>query len=100
VVLLALWIIGIGQAVSNGGSWLLAASASVVGVLLVIIGMTQASLLAGAFHWVIQVVHLLLGMLELRIALRVEVLQQHLTGPPPRDRRDDWLNRSAHLLGE
>ncbi len=67
VVVLALWIIGIGQAVSSGGSWLFAASALVVGLLLVIVGMTQSSLLVGAFHWVIQVVHLLLGLLAVAI---------------------------------
>jgi hypothetical protein len=30
-----------------------------------VIGMVQASLMVGEFHWVIQVVHLLLGLLTI-----------------------------------
>jgi len=59
----ALWFIGIGQAFSKGGSWLIAACALVVGAAMIIIGLTQSALMLGASHWVIQVVHLVLGLL-------------------------------------
>jgi hypothetical protein len=59
----ALWVIGIGQAFSKGGSWLIAACALVVGVAMIVLGWTQSSLMVGAFHWVIQVIHLVLGLL-------------------------------------
>jgi hypothetical protein len=63
----ALWVIGIGQAFSAGGSWVIAACALVVGASLIFIGMTQATLMVGAFHWVIQVIHLALGLLVIGI---------------------------------
>jgi hypothetical protein len=63
----ALWVIGIGQAFSTGGSWVIAACALVVGGTLIFIGMTQATLIAGAFHWVIQLLHLALGVLVIGI---------------------------------
>jgi hypothetical protein len=63
----ALWVIGMGQAFSAGGSWLIAACALVVGGSLIFIGMTHASLMAGAFHWVIQLIHLALGLLVIGI---------------------------------
>jgi hypothetical protein len=59
----ALWFIGIGQAFSKGGSWLIAACALVVGAAMIIIGLTQSALMLGASHWVIQIVHLVLGLL-------------------------------------
>lgn len=59
----ALWIIGIGQAFSENGSWVLAACALGIGAVMVILGMSQSTLMLGAFHWVIQLLHLLLGLL-------------------------------------
>jgi len=67
LVVLSLWIVGVGQAFSNGGSWPLAGGALLVGLLVIVVGMTQSSLMAGSFHWVIQVVHLLLGVLAVGI---------------------------------
>jgi hypothetical protein len=58
-----LWVIGIGQAVSKGGSWPIAICALVTGAIMVFLGWNQSSLMAGPFHWVIQIVHLLLGLL-------------------------------------
>jgi hypothetical protein len=60
LVVLSLWIIGVAQAVA-GGSWSMAVGALLLGVLVAALGMTQSSLLLGPLHWVIQVVHLLLG---------------------------------------
>mgnify|MGYP001264806685 FL=1 len=61
----ALLVIGIGQAIAKGGSWTLAICTLVVGALMIAIGMNQASLVVGGLHWVIQVVHLLLGLLAI-----------------------------------
>lgn len=61
----ALWIIGIGQAFSKGGSWIIAACALVVGVVMIVIGMIQSSLMVGELHWVIQIIHLVLGLLTI-----------------------------------
>jgi hypothetical protein len=59
----ALWVIAIGQAFSRGGSWFIAASALVVGAAMIAVGLTQSGLMPGAFHWLIQVLHLVLGLL-------------------------------------
>jgi hypothetical protein len=67
LVVLSLWIVGIGQAFSSGGSWPLATGALLLGLLVIVVGMTQSSLLVGPFHWVIQVLHLLLGILAVGI---------------------------------
>ena len=61
----ALWVIGIGQAFVRGGSWIIAAGAVIVGALTGWLGMIQASLLVGDYHWIIQVIHLLLGVLTI-----------------------------------
>jgi hypothetical protein len=63
----SLWITGIGQALARGGSWQLAAAALVVGVLAIAVGIRQSALLVGSFHWVIQIIHLLLGVLAIGI---------------------------------
>jgi hypothetical protein len=63
----SLWFIGIGQAFSKGGSWLLATCALVVGAAIIILGLNQSALMLGASHWVIQVVHLVLGLLVIGI---------------------------------
>lgn len=67
LVVLSLWIIGVGQAFAPDGSWPLAAVALAAGVLVIIVGIRQSSLLIGTFHWVIQVIHLLLGVLAVGI---------------------------------
>jgi len=59
----ALWVIGIGQTFSKGGSWLIAVCALVVGAAMIIIGLNQSALMLGPFHWVIQILHLVLGLL-------------------------------------
>ena len=59
----ALWVIGIGQAVSKGGSWSIAICALIVGAIMVLLGWNQSPLMVGPFHWVIQIVHLVLGLL-------------------------------------
>jgi hypothetical protein len=62
-----LWTIGVAQALSAGGSWGLAALAFVVGALTIYIGMNQAAMFLGEHHWLIQLSHLILGMLSIGI---------------------------------
>jgi len=61
----ALWVIGIGQIFSKTGSWILAACALFIGAFTIVIGLKQTSMMPGAAHWVIQLVHLLLGVLTI-----------------------------------
>ncbi|MPZ76805.1 MAG: hypothetical protein GEU77_09785 [Deltaproteobacteria bacterium] len=63
----ALWVIAIGQALSKGGSWMLAAGALIVGAAAIVVGMRQATLMVGEFHWVIELLHLVLGVLTIGI---------------------------------
>jgi hypothetical protein len=62
-----LWVIAFGQVFSKGGSWLIAACALVIGAAMIIIGLTQSALILGAFHWVVQTLHLVLGLLVIGI---------------------------------
>jgi hypothetical protein len=61
VLVIAMWVLA---AVSTraGVPTGLAAGVAVTGLVVLLLGMTQASLLPGSFHWVIQILHLLIGM--------------------------------------
>jgi hypothetical protein len=63
----ALCVIGLAQAFAGRGSWIIAGCALIVGAVMIVIAMTQASLLPGEFHWIIQVIHLALGLLTIGI---------------------------------
>lgn len=63
----ALWVIGVAQAFAAGRSWVIAASALIVGAVMIVLGMMQSTLLPGEFHWIIQVIHLALGLLTIGI---------------------------------
>ncbi len=65
LVVLALLVIGIGQALTSAGSWMVAALAILVAILLPIIGLTQNSLMLNPSHWVIQVTHLLVAVIAI-----------------------------------
>ncbi len=67
LVLGALWVVGIGQAFFRGGSWPIAAGAFIVGALMAALGISQTSLMPGAYHWTVQVVHLALGLAAIAI---------------------------------
>ncbi len=62
IVVLTLWAIGLVQGFQKGGSFGLAAATFVVGLALAIVGLYQENWLTGSFHWVIQVIHLILGL--------------------------------------
>lgn len=63
----ALWVVGIGQAFFRGGSWAIAACAFIIGTLISTLGITQASVMVGEYHWVVQIVHLALGLTAIAI---------------------------------
>ena len=63
----ALWVIGVAQAFAAGRSWVIAAGALIVGAVMIVLGMMQSTLLPGEFHWIIQVIHLALGLLTIGI---------------------------------
>ncbi|HEX9135167.1 MAG TPA: hypothetical protein VF844_23005 [Ktedonobacteraceae bacterium] len=60
LVVLSLWTLGIAQGLA-GGSFGLALATFVVGFLLVLVGLFQKGWF-DSNHWVIQVIHLLLGL--------------------------------------
>ena len=62
LVVLSLWALGLAQALTKGGSWGLAIGAVVLGIILAASGGTQDEILTGSLHWVIQGIHLLLGL--------------------------------------
>ncbi len=62
LVVLALWILATIYARTPNANLGLSIGASVIGLLLLIVGITQQNLLLNSFHWVIQVIHFLLGV--------------------------------------
>ena len=62
LIVVLLWGVGVGQALSKGGSWPLAIGAIVFGIVMTWLGMAQRTLLPGPSHIVIQIVHLFLGL--------------------------------------
>lgn len=61
IVVLSLWVIGLAQGFMKG-SFGLAVATFVLGLVLAIVGLYQKGWLQGSAHWVIQVIHLLLGL--------------------------------------
>ncbi len=61
IVVLSLWVIGLAQGLMKG-SFGLAVATFVLGLVLAIVGLYQKDWLPGSAHWVIQVIHLLLGL--------------------------------------
>jgi hypothetical protein len=74
----ALWVIGLAQAFADGGSWMIAGCALIVGAGMIVIGMMQSSLMVGEFHWVIKLIHLALGLLTIGVG--------HMAAAKTRDR--------------
>lgn len=68
IIVLSLWILGLVQGFQKGGSFGLAAATFVVGLALLIVGLFQESWLTGSLHWIIQVIHLLLGLSTIALA--------------------------------
>jgi hypothetical protein len=81
LLVLSLWIVGIGQALARGGSWPLAGAALLLGLLVLVVGMSQTRLLVGPFHWVIEVIHLLLGVLAIGVGQRAAARGRRRSAP-------------------
>jgi|SRR5215208_699175 len=61
-----LWAVAVAQALS-GGSILLAAIAVGVGALTIYVGINQTAMLSGEHHWLIQLGHVILGVLSIGV---------------------------------
>ena len=70
LLVLALWTQAV-LAARAGVEPRLVAVAAVWGLLVVVVGLTQTSLLTGSLHWLVQVVHLLLGIGLIGLAERL-----------------------------
>ena len=64
---LSLWIIAI-VSMAQGRNFGLAAFALVWGAIVAALGFTQQSLLPGDLHWIVRVLHLIIGMASVPIA--------------------------------
>jgi len=63
----ALWVVGVGQLFATAGSWGIATAALLVGAATAVVGLMQASLIVGDFHWIVEVFHLILGILTIGV---------------------------------
>jgi hypothetical protein len=61
LVVLSLWTLGIAQGL-RGGSFGLAMATGLWGLVTLAVGLFQTGWLPGSAHWVIQVIHLILGL--------------------------------------
>jgi hypothetical protein len=64
LLVLALWLLA-ATASQLGVPIGMTGGAAVLGLIVLVLGFTQTSLLPGATHWIVQVLHLLLGMLAI-----------------------------------
>ncbi len=79
ILVLSLWIMAF-LAARAGVNWKMTALAFVWGLVVVILGLTQTQILPGNLHWLIEVLHLLLGLgaigLGERLSAGVKRIQQ------------------------
>jgi hypothetical protein len=61
----ALWTIALAQAGARGGSWTVAVCGVAVGALTILLGLYQSALLVGPMHWIVDLSHLILGLLTI-----------------------------------
>lgn len=69
-LVLSLWAIALLGIRAGVPIWLVAA-ALVWGVITVVFGMTQSRLLPGSFHWVIRVLHLVVGLVAMGLSEQI-----------------------------
>ena len=67
LLVLALWLLA-ATAAQNGVPLALTGTAAVIGLLVAVVGFTQTSLLPGDGHWIIQVLHAMLGIAAVGVA--------------------------------
>ena len=77
ILVVALWVLA-GLAARMGASLGLVALAVVWGLIVPILGIMQTQLLPGSAHWVIEVIHLLVGLIAIGLGDRLarESMQQ------------------------
>ncbi len=70
LTVLSLWVIAVLTAMAKGGNWGLSGGAIVLGLVVTAFGLTQKTILPepNSLHWIIQIVHLLLGLSVIGIA--------------------------------
>ena len=68
IVVISLWVIGLAQGFIKGGNFVLALATFLLGLIIAIVGLNQANWLTGSNHWIIQVIHLLLGIAAIGLA--------------------------------
>ncbi len=70
ILVLSLWVLSV-IAIQSGANTSLGIVGLVWGLLVVALGMTQGGLIPGPAHWVIQVLHLLVGLAAIGLAHRI-----------------------------
>ena len=79
ILVFSLWIMAF-LAARAGVSWKMAALGFIWGLVVVILGLTQTEILPGNLHWLIEVLHLVLGLgaigLGEGLSARIKRLQQ------------------------
>ena len=80
VLVLALWVLAV-LAARGGVSLGFVVLAIVWGVITLALGMTQTQLLPGAFHWVIEVLHLVVGLAAMGLGDRLAQMSKHSLAP-------------------
>ena len=79
IVTLCLWILGGMIATTRGGIGL-AIGAIVLGLIVAGFGMTQRTIMVGSGHWVIQIIHLLLGLTAIGFGEMIAGRYKRLSG--------------------
>jgi hypothetical protein len=75
ILVIALWVLAV-LAAFKGVSMGLVALAAVWGLIVLILGVMQAQLLPGEAHWVIEVVHLLVGLVAIGLGSRLATMSK------------------------
>ena len=83
IAVISLWTLGILQGL-RGGTFSLALATFVLGFLLALVGLFQKNWLPepNAYHWVIQVIHLILGLATIGLGEMVAGRYRRLTAKP------------------
>ncbi len=79
LVVISVWVLGIAQGVRRGGSFGLALATFVVGFLVLLVGLFQTRWLTGSNHWVIQVIHLILGLSAISLGEMIGARYRRMT---------------------
>ena len=82
IAVLALWTLGIMQGL-RGSNYGLTAAAIVVGLLLALVGLFQTGWLTCSNHWIIQVIHLLLGIAAIGLGELIGGRSRRITAQVP-----------------